>query len=193
MTNKMRFSLTAISIVGALQAGEVEAGTPPTGQLEAAVPLRVDVEVDPIAYALRGYSLHAGFSRGRFRVDLGAFAIEIPEAIHKAEGLEVFGSGFGVKLDYRPIDAVRGFFVGTQLTRLREDVTASAGGETRSRWLTTVGARVGYRWTLGRGFYVLPWIGVDWSLTRRRETVAGIDYDPGRAMFLPTVHVGRQF
>src|SRR5262245_36496062 len=39
-----------------------------------------DVEIDPTAYVLGGYSLHVGLGWRRVRVDLGAFAMTLPGA-----------------------------------------------------------------------------------------------------------------
>jgi len=153
--------------------------------------ITVDIEVDPIAYVFSGYSLHAGLRWKRFRLDLGAFALQAPEALHGAEGLEVYGSGFGAKLDYHLFDSR--FFVGAQLNRVREDVSAADGSGVVHATNVTVGGRIGYRFDIAEDFYAVPWIGVDYAFADRTRVVAGQEYKPGRVMFFPTLHIGKMF
>ncbi|MEM1115261.1 MAG: hypothetical protein AAF845_03755 [Bacteroidota bacterium] len=47
---------------------------------------QVEVEADPIAYALSGYSGHVGYVAGRARASVGVFAADAPEFFHGNEG-----------------------------------------------------------------------------------------------------------
>src|SRR5687767_8761741 len=78
-----------------------------------------DMEVDPTAYILDGYSLHVGLGWKRLRVDLGAFAIAVPEAIHGNEGFSSSFDGFGAKLQLFPFGEQRGGFVGIGVAAAR--------------------------------------------------------------------------
>lgn len=189
MTHKI-MNLLLITSLTAIAAPALADG--PDAEISSSGPA-MDIELDPIAYALSGYSLHAGMSWDRFRLDLGAFALAVPEALHGTEGIDVYGGGFGAKLDYYPLSKLPGLFVGTQLSRVRETVTARDSGEAATASHVTVGARVGYRIDVAAGFYALPWVGVDVSLTDRAQSVSGTDYEPGRLLFFPTIHIGRSF
>ncbi len=162
------------------------AAAPPDGD--------VDVEVDPIAYALDGYSLHAGVRHDRWRVDLGAFAIGVPAAIHGNDGFTAGFDGFGAKLQYFPLAAGERLFVGAGagLARLlvRRDGTQLAE---RSADLT-VGVHVGWRIALPHALYLTPWIGVDRVLTGADDVMLGGDTFARDAwQVFPTVHLGYQF
>ena len=41
-----------------------------------------EVEADPIAFRLNGYSAHAGYRVEAFRADIGPFGADIPESLH---------------------------------------------------------------------------------------------------------------
>jgi hypothetical protein len=188
-----RNTMNIITILATLAAASpaLADSTPDAEITESSV--EMDIEIDPIAYVLSGYSLHARLSWDRFRLDLGAFALAVPESLHGTEGVDVYGGGFGMKLDYHPLSKLPGLFVGAQLSRFRETVTDRATGEAATASHVTMGARIGYRIDVAAGFYALPWVGVDVSLTDRTQTVAGTDYEPGRVMFFPTIHIGRSF
>src|SRR5688500_19215795 len=78
-----------------------------------------DMEVDPTAYVLDGYSLHVGLGWKRLRVDLGAFALAVPAAIHGNDGFSAAFDGFGAKLQYFPLRPQRGLFVGGDAGAIR--------------------------------------------------------------------------
>lgn len=86
---------------------------------ESGTRLHVDFEVDPTAHILDGYSLHAGIGWKRVRVDLGAFAMRIPEAIHGQKGYDVNFDGFGVKLQTFPFAEQSGLVVGADVSIAR--------------------------------------------------------------------------
>ena len=49
-----------------------------------------DVEIDPIAYALDGHSMHVGLRLNHQRFDLGNFAAAVPAAFHGNDGFDVY-------------------------------------------------------------------------------------------------------
>jgi hypothetical protein len=152
--------------------------------------IALDVEVDPIAYALGGYSVHAGLRYQRLRFDLGAFAAEVPEGMHGQDGFEQYAGGFGVKVDYTPFEALDGLMFGASLNVIREDVRSEASGRAASARRVSVGGRVGYEIDVAGGFYVLPWFGVDVFFQDRAVTLDGERFDPGQVILFPTVHLG---
>lgn len=190
MIKKTATILAASALMAGL-AGPVLADTPAVAR--TAPGPKLDVEVDPIAYVLSGYSVHLGVTWNRFRLDLGVFALELPEKLHGTKGVDVWGQGFGAKLDYYVAQEDTGLFAGVQLSRATEEVTDRATMETHSASHITIGARVGYRYEFAKGLYVLPWLGVDVSTSSRTQRVAGKSYEPGRVLFFPTLHLGKRF
>ncbi len=193
MTNKTNIILATSAILAAL-AGTAAADTKaPKVKAQAGDQPVFDIEIDPIAYALSGYSVHGGLTWKRFRLDAGVFALEAPESLHGTKGVDVYGSGYGAKLDYYPMRPLAGLFFGVQWSRFREKVTDRDTMQRSAATHQTFGARIGYRWNITRGFYVLPWVSVDVSASDRTQMVAGKEYKPGRVMFFPTVHIGKRF
>src|SRR5262249_42230115 len=133
------------------------------GVAAAEPPVRGDVEVDPTAYVLSGYSVHVGVGWTRLRVDLGAFAIAVPRFVHGNDGFSSSVDGLGVKLQYFPFAEEHGGFVGVdagfnrQLIRL--DGTDLAAREEQ----LSLGAHVGWRFEIGPSFYATPWIGLSYG------------------------------
>lgn len=71
-----RLSTLAPMLVVLCVAGPGQAQPNPT-PTESRTRFHADFEVDPTAYILDGYSLHAGIGWKRVRVDLGAFAMSL--------------------------------------------------------------------------------------------------------------------
>jgi hypothetical protein len=61
---------------------------------------KVFIEMDPIAYALKGYSLHGGLETDGFRFQIGAFGLDIPEATSNNQNYKLRQTGIGFKIDY---------------------------------------------------------------------------------------------
>jgi hypothetical protein len=151
-----------------------------------------DAEVDPIAYAAGGYSLHVGFGRGRVRADLGAFAADIPEWLHQSEGFDVRMDGFGAKLDVFLREGWSGPFAGLEAGLLGMTLRSPDGDHDFDRRLQ-VGGRVGWRVPLAAGFYATPWLGIDYAFGAGDRDVGAYRYEESPWVFFPTVHVGYQF
>ncbi|MCP4296969.1 MAG: hypothetical protein GY786_15305, partial [Proteobacteria bacterium] len=156
----------------------------------------VEIEIDPIAYALKGNSLHLIYSGASSRVDLGTFALELPEA-EKNENYTVYFKGQGIKWDYFG-KSVEGVFWGIQASstevnfRFEDPSDSSNTGETNRR-VNNYGIRVGYRFG-SDGFYITPWISVDKNELLGDDVVLqGEKYDFEETSYFPTVHVGYQF
>lgn len=151
-----------------------------------------DVEVDPLAYATGGHSVHVGFGRGRVRADLGAFAADIPEWLHGNEGFDVRMDGFGMKLDVFLKDDWQGPFAGIEAGVLGMTLRSPDGAHDRETHLQ-VGARAGWRFSLPAGFYATPWLGVDYAIGAGDRTVGAFAYEESPWVIFPTVHVGYRF
>jgi len=179
---------TTVPVVAA--AGE----TPDPAASSAASPVGVDVEVDPIAYALDGYSLHVGLTRGHFRVDLGAYAIAMPEAVHGNEGFSASFDGFGAKAQYFPLARGTRLFVGAGVGVSRVQIEHEGTQMASRDEGISAGVHVGWRFDLPAGFYATPWVGVDYALTGGDDVILdGATFERSRWSVFPTVHLGYRF
>lgn len=151
-----------------------------------------DIEVDPIAYGLNGYSLHAGFGNNYFRFDLGLFGLEIPESSLSNENYEVDFTGYGIKLDYL-FGRYEGLFVGLQANTLDYTYTLTTTGTKEERRQKTFGPRVGYRFLLGPNLTLTPWMEAAIDLDHDDVVIDGERYENELITFFPTVHLGWRF
>lgn len=155
-------------------------------------PLRLDIEIDPIAYALDGFSLHVGLGKGRYRLDLGAFGLELPEAIHGQEDFRSSFAGYGAKLDVFLHDDGWGPFMGLEggfTTMTIVDTLSSQSAEDRA---FGGGLRAGWRIQLPSSFYITPWVGVGYRFSEDPQ-IAGRTYENSPITNFPTVHFGHRF
>jgi len=154
---------------------------------------QVEVEADPIAWALNGYSLHVAKLFGQLRVNVGAFGVDVPTALHGNDGWESTMRGAGVKIDY--LGASRdGFFMGVEGGYMRYNYLRTGEIAPVGRDVLGAGVRGGYRLLLGgRGLYVVPWVGVGYNINGDDVVVAGERFDRSAITVFPTVHLGWRF
>jgi hypothetical protein len=60
---------------------------------------RFELEIDPIAYVLNGYSVHGIYVFNKTRFDIGVFGIEQPEGFDGNDGFKVKIQGVGAKIN----------------------------------------------------------------------------------------------
>jgi hypothetical protein len=151
-----------------------------------------DAEVDPIAFALSGYSAHAGYRVNHLRADLGVYGAEVPEVWHGNKGWTERTNGIGAKLDWAGSD--RGLFAGLEADYNRTKYTLRYAAQSVSRSAPAVGGRAGYRFVLGRSrLYIAPWVGVDYTFGEIGASIGGRKFDEKRIGLFPTVHLGWRF
>jgi len=154
--------------------------------------LHGDLEVDPTAYALSGYSVHAGLGWDRFRLDLGAFAMTLPAFVHGNDGFAASFDGFGLKLQHFPLGggAQTGLFIGVDagLARLLVQRDDTQLASRRNQY--TVGAHAGWRFDLVAGLYVTPWLGVSRAFNAGDVSLGGRTCESTPWIVFPAVHVG---
>lgn len=163
--------------------------TPPSRAAE----LRVDVEVDPIAYALQGHSVHVGVGTGRFRFDLGAFGLELPAWAKPNTAFDAGFSGFGAKAHAHWFEDGTGPFAGLGLNAVRTVVQHRASDVAARDATYGVGLEVGWLVPLVAGLYVKPWIGVSRTLGAEDVEVDGERFESAPWQVFPTVHLGQAF
>jgi hypothetical protein len=154
---------------------------------------QVEVEVDPIAYALHGYSLHVAKVLGRTRLDVGAFGVEVPSRVHGNEGWTATMRGVGLKWDYVGSSSY-GAFVGVDPGYVQARYTVDATGQSETRGIIGIGIRGGYRLPLGpRGLYVTPWASVSYNLGGDEVRIGNARFARKSVEIFPTIHIGWRF
>lgn len=189
-------SFAAVLLLAASTTASAETATSATAPSATAAggpTFHLDVEVDPTAYVLNGYSLHVGLGLDRFRLDLGAYAIGMPEAFHGNKGFDASMHGFGAKLHWFPFDEQKGGFVGVgagigkTLVSLRDTDLAT------ERSSFSAGAEAGWRFDLGAGFYATPWVSLDYGFDAKDVQLGGETFATDKWSVFPAVHFGRRF
>ena len=153
--------------------------------------LSFEIEVDPIAYMLKGYSLHGIYILEQTKIDLGIFGLELPSTSPNKEFTVTF-KGFGFKYDYFG-NSIEGFFTGIQASMAWVDVSLNNSSAEASRTVYNLGIRSGYRWSWGH-FFVSPWMSVDYNiLPEDNINLEGKKYEHQPFTIFPTVHLGYSF
>lgn len=163
------------------------------GLLASSAVAQTEVEVDPFAYALNGYSLHVARVIGSTRLNVGVFGADLPRAFHGNDGWSVSMRGAGVKWDYVGRDP-DGLFVGLDGGYMRNRYTRDALGRAAERGVVGLGVRGGYRLPIGRsGLYLAPWVGVSYNFGGDEVELEGERFDRKPVEVFPTVHIGWRF
>jgi len=160
---------------------------------------RFEVEIDPIAYLLQGYSLHGVYVYDRIRTDLGVFGITQPEGYGGNDGFQVKTQGLGVKVNYL-LDENERWFAGIGMGYSNNRITLQGTNETHNQNVFGVGIHAGYRWFVTenevsafRNLYLAPWCSVDYNHTVNDVSFTAKKYKQHPVSFFPTVHIGYRF
>jgi hypothetical protein len=168
------------------------------GQSEKNSRGHLELEADPIAYFLKGYSFHAGYQKNSFRYDAGLFGIELPKSFSKNHDFIERSKSFGFKADYVGAKA-KGWFVGAETDYTSVSATYKITSQKKDGNELGIGIRGGYRFLFGKssnenkGFYITPWIGIDKIITTSRIVFHETEYKPQGIRIFPTVHAGWRF
>jgi hypothetical protein len=188
------FACTAIGAVRPAAASETADGGAPTAPRE---PLQsrfgFDLEADPTAFVLGGYSLHAGLGWRGLRLDIGGYGMNVPELMHGNAGFDASFRGVGAKLQWFPFAERRGAFIGVDagVAWLRVEPEGSDLSATQTQ--LGVGVNGGYRIDLPYGLYVTPWLGIGYTMNNRDLHVGERTFESSPISFFPAVHVGYRF
>jgi hypothetical protein len=182
-------SLVSLASATVLAAPESDENTPPRFARQSTA-FHADIEVDPIAYVLGGYSLHAGLGSGPVRVDIGAFALDLPEFFHGNPDFDVSFNGYGAKLQYFPFAEQGAGFFGVDVGVARQLVQRKGSAEMNRLTWVGLGGHVGWRFDLVGGLYATPWLGVSRTFGNDAVTLQGKTFEPSPVVFFPAVHIG---
>jgi hypothetical protein len=161
--------------------------------LPGALTAQVEIEADPFAWALNGFSLHAAVVQGPVRVSVGVFGIDEPASLHGNDGWRSTMRGAGVKIDYLG-SRLDGLFVGGESGYMRSTYTVESSGLSEVRSVIGLGMRGGYRLSVGgSGLYVAPWVGASYNLDGDDVAIGGERFERSPVRVFPTVHIGWRF
>jgi hypothetical protein len=154
-----------------------------------------DVETDPTAYVLKGYSVHVAHTvlDGKSRLQFGVFGAETPEWVHGNEGWSESSRGVTFKLDYFPLQELRGPFVGLDSNYARVSYRLQETRGSAHKNIIGLGPRVGYRFAIGQHLYISPWMSLDYQFRAKDVVISGKRFKQGRFSIFPAVHVGWRF
>lgn len=156
-----------------------------------------EIEVDPIAYILNGYSVHGIYNHNHFRFDLGYYGIETPGKLTGNEKYNIRSTGFGIKANYM-IKKVNGFYAGVDLGY---GETLATENETKLKdtgHTLSIGTHVGYRIFIFphhrnalNGLYLTPWAGI--SYNHVYDKIKFTNYKDSKLGYFATFHIGYRF
>jgi hypothetical protein len=154
---------------------------------------QVEIEIDPLAYAFNGFSLHVAKVLGNVRVNVGTFGIDVPRFLHSNDEWDATMRGMGVKFDYLGA-SIDGFFVGADAGYMRMKYSPEGDPRDVRRDEIGFGMRTGYRLPIGRsGLYIAPWVGVQYSFNGDDVVLDGSAFERRPLTIFPTVHIGWRF
>lgn len=160
---------------------------------------RFELEIDPIAYALKGYSIHGIYVKNRLRTDLGFFGIRQPEGYSKNKGYTVQSAGVGIKFNYL-LNRTETLFAGLGLGYYENNIKKNNSGLTSVHKISSIGIHAGYRLfafkhsnTIFKNLYVAPWASLDYNRTLNKTAFDQDGYKQAKWSVFPTIHLGYKF
>lgn len=158
-----------------------------------------ELEIDPIAYLLNGYSAHGIYQVNHLRYDLGVFGIEQPESYHGNKGYSLMSRGLGAKATYL-IKGIPGFYTGLGAGLAFHDAQNTTTLEKADGTSASLGIILGYRLFFKnvkspdlKGFYITPWASFDYNWHFRKIDFANYDFKQKAFSIFPTIHLGYRF
>jgi hypothetical protein len=152
-----------------------------------------EIEADPTAFALHGYSAHLGYAAGPLRIDLGAYGTDIPRRVHGNDRFHAAMRGYGIKAQFFLSGHTEGWFSGAGLGHATLRVRADDSGLRAAQPSASAGAESGYRFQLGPRFHLTAWGGVDYVPHARDIQVGASTYENRRLQPFAAVHLGYRF
>lgn len=159
-----------------------------------------ELEIDPIAYAIKGASGHAAFTWNNKRIQLGYGQLSLPVAMRNHENVSESFKSISLKWDYffGKHNANQGLFVGPTIDYLFLSYKDEFNAEYKESQFS-LGVRGGYKFDLFKkskalnGLYVTPWVGVS-AFTKSKDIELGDKmYSRKPISIFPTVHLGWSF
>lgn len=154
----------------------------------------VELEIDPLAYLMKGYSLHGILNGNQMRFDMGVYSITTPGKMTGNPGFTVVSSGFGIKLNYM-IKRVNGFYTGGDMGFGKILAKDDEAGLHDFGHNISIGAHAGFRYFpflnyegVWRKFYITPWAGVSYKYNFDEVQMRG--YREQKLGYFAAIHLG---
>jgi len=161
-------------------------GAPVVGQAQS-----VEVEVDPLPYVFNGFSVGVGLVTDDVRLDIEAFSIEVPKAMHGNEAFTNRVYGLSIRANYYYRGAESGWFSGLDLDLTSFGVTHDETGETVRKFQIRTGVTpVGYKASITDRLYVKPWVGVAYVLGTEPISIGEDTFEQGPFSPFPALNIG---
>lgn len=157
---------------------------------------RFELEIDPIAYILKGYSFHGIYVHNKIRTDLGVFGILQPEGFGGNDGFQVKTQGVGVKMNYL-LNKSESWFAGVGFGYANNNIELIETSESQSQKTLGIGIHLGYRWfplikseKFYKNLYLAPWCSIDYNWALNDVNFVNHPYKQKPVSFFPTIHIG---
>lgn len=181
-------------VAGLFLVGLTTIGFSQTQETKKSPDQLIYIEVDPLAYINKGYSLHLGYENWGLRFDLTKVKVDFPEsfedAFYKTKAFDLVTKISGVKVDYVGNES-KGIFVGVDINYQALNFTHRETLLNKNMNAFNVGLRAGYKVNIFKGFYITPWAAV-WknvanneSFTTEADSISTLDWD-----WITTIHLG---
>ncbi|MCB0652273.1 MAG: hypothetical protein KDC85_13440 [Saprospiraceae bacterium] len=194
MTSKLKTSIMAFWVITAM-----------TSFQSAAQQTKFSLEIDPVTFVAKGYSLHLRVqpkSSDHLLLGLGIYAMDMPAALvnfnknNRDKGWNVrLDKGLGLFGEYHFAEVNRKWFVGAQagLQEYKIDLEILEGSEQFSNLLF-----MGYAGYVFRPFkfnlYFKPWAGIGYTTKISDSNQLGSEvYDVAPITMFATLHIGYTF
>ena len=158
---------------------------------------RIELETDPIAFALNGYSFHVIYVKKRFRYDLGIFGANQPEAYSGNKGFLTYSRGVGGKINYL-LNQKETWFAGVGAGYAKHKITHKASELVQNQETFSIGVHTGYRFfffknTSFSNIFIAPWASIDYNIPLNKVNFALGNYTTKPWSIFPTIHLGYKF
>jgi hypothetical protein len=158
-----------------------------------------EIEIDPIAYLLKGYSLHAIYQPAKFRFDLATYGLQIPGKLQGKEGFNLKMQGFGGKVHYL-LQGTKGFYTGLGIGYSLTEATHKESKVQDKGKFIGIGPELGYRLFfkkpkdgIYKGLYLQPWISYGYSISLNKIEFEHVNYNQNPWEYFITFHIGYRF
>lgn len=160
---------------------------------------RFEAEIDPIAYALHGYSVHGIFVKNKIRTDVGFFGIRQPEGYSSNKDFRIQSGGVGMKMQYL-VNKSQTWFVGIGTGYYENIIEHLETNQRQIHKIYSIGINAGYRWFLFKkkenfikNLYLSPWASFDYNKPMNHVKFEGLNYKQSSFSIFPTIHIGYKF
>jgi hypothetical protein len=158
---------------------------------------KIEIEIDPLAYVLKGYSFHFIYTHNHIRYDAGIFGLEQPKSLSGNKKFKAVSKGVGFKVNYQ-FKPLNSFYTGVDVGIGKTKVTSNITGDSDTNNDINIGIHVGYKvfpfakkHNFLKGLYLTPWVGVSYNYFY--NTVKFFDYKENPVGYFATVHLGYRF